>query len=163
MKKGFSMPRYWILSMSEDNYEIARTQGLIGLAERHKTAMQKLAIGDIMTFYIGKKKVDSLPNDPAGKVQRFRGMARVTGDAFESNDLIWHVREGELFPHRRKVEFLADGSAEVRPLIARLSFVTNTAFWALPFRKGYAEVPQKDFDTIHEAMAVASEHSSTPS
>jgi predicted RNA-binding protein len=159
MKKGLSMPRYWILCMSEDNYEIARTQGLIGLAERHKVAIQKLAIGDMMTFYISKKKVDSPPNDPADKVQQFRGMARVTGDAFESNDLIWHVREGEIFPHRRQVEFLAGGSAEARPLIERLSFVTNTSYWALPFRKGYVEVTQKDFDTIHEALAVGSEHS----
>jgi predicted RNA-binding protein len=159
MKKGFFMPRYWILCMSEDNYEIARKEGLIGLAERHKTAMQKLAIGDMMTFYISKKQVDSPSDDPMHKVQRFCGMARVTSDAFESNDLIWHVREGEIFPHRRKVEFLADGSAEARPLIGRLSFVTNTAFWALPFRKGYVDVPQKDFDTIHEAMAVGSQHS----
>jgi predicted RNA-binding protein len=152
------MPRYWILCMSEDNYEIARTQGLIGLAERHKVAIQKLAIGDMITFYISKKKVDSLPNDPADKVQQFRGMAGVTGDAFESNDLIWHVREGEIFPHRREVEFLADGRAEARPLIPRLSFVTNTAFWGLPFRKGYEEVTQKDFETIREALAVGSRH-----
>jgi hypothetical protein len=141
--------------MSEDNYKIARTQGLIGLAERHKAAMQKLAIGDIMTFYISKKKVDSPPNDPANKVQQFRGMARVTGDAFESNELIWHVREGEIFPHRREVEFLADGSAEARTLITHLSFVTNPAFWALPFRKGYVEVTQKDFDMIHGAMGAS--------
>jgi predicted RNA-binding protein len=152
------MPRYWILCMSEDNYEIARTQGLIGLAERHKTAMRRLAIGDMMTFYISKKKVDSLPNDPANKVQQFREVARVTGDAFESNDLIWHVREGEIFPHRRQVEFLADGRVEARSLIPRLAFITNTAFWALPFRKGYVEITQKDFETIHKAMAVGSEH-----
>jgi predicted RNA-binding protein len=158
MTKGFSMPRYWILCMSEDNYEIARTQGLIGLAEQHKIAMQKLAIGDMMGFHISKKKVDSPPNDPAHKVQQFRGIARVTSDAFESNDLIWHVRDGEIFPHRRKIEFLADGSAEARPLIERLSFVTNMTFWTLPFRKGYVDVPQQDFETIHEAMAVGSEH-----
>ncbi len=61
------MPRYWILCMSEDNYEIARTQGLIGLAERHKIAMRKFVIGDMMTFYISKKKVDSPVNDSAHK------------------------------------------------------------------------------------------------
>jgi predicted RNA-binding protein len=122
--------------MSEENYMIARTQGLIGLAERHKTAMQKLAIGNMMTFYISKKKVDSPPNDPPDKVQQFRGMARVTGDRFESNDLIWHVREEEIFPHRRKVEFLADGCAEARPLIARLSFVTNRHFGRCRSGKG---------------------------
>jgi predicted RNA-binding protein len=158
MMKECSMPRYWILCMSEDNYVIAMQHGLIGLAERHKVAMQKLALGDMLTFYISKKKVDSLPNDPAEKVQQFRGLARVTGEAFESNDLIWHVREGEIFPHRRQVEFLADRSAEARPLIERLSFVTNTSFWALPFRKGYVEVTQKDFDTVCEALAAGSEY-----
>jgi predicted RNA-binding protein len=146
------MPRYWILCMSEDNYEIAKKQGLIGMAERQRWATQKIATGDMLTFYISKKTVDSPPNDPAHKVQQFRGIARVTGEAFESNELIWHVREGEIFPHRRQVEFLADASAEAKPLINKLSFVTNTAFWALPFQKGYVEIAQRDFETIQEAM-----------
>ena len=76
----------------------------------------------------------------------------MTGEAFESNELIWHVREGEIFPHRRRVEFLTDASTEARPLINRLLFVTNTAFWALPFQKGYVEIAQKDFRTLQEAM-----------
>jgi predicted RNA-binding protein len=153
------MPRYWILCMSEDNYKIAKRQGLIGMAERQRRAMQKIATGDMLTFYISKKTVDSPANDRARKVQQFRGTARVTSEAFESNELIWHIREGEIFPHRRNVVFLADASAAARPLINKLSFITNTAFWALPFQKGYVEIPQKDFDTIHEAMEIGSEHS----
>ena len=52
----------------------------------------------------------------------------------------------------RAVEFLADGRAEVRPLIEKLSFVTNTLYWALPLRKGYVEITLKDFETIQAAM-----------
>lgn len=146
------MPWYWILCMSEDNYEIAKRQGLIGMAERQRRAIQKIATGDMLTFYIGKKTVDFPPNDPAHKVQQFRGIARVTGEAFESNELIWHIREGEIFPHRRQVEFLADGSAGARPLIDKLSFVTSTTYWALPFQKGYVEISSKDFATIQAAL-----------
>jgi predicted RNA-binding protein len=146
------MPRYWILCMSEDNYEIARKQGLIGMAERQRRAIQTIATGDMLTFYVSKKTVDSPPNDPTHKVQQFRGTARVTGEAFESNELIWHVREGEIFPHQRRVEFLTDTSTEARPLISKLSFVTNTAFWALPFQKGYVEIAPSDFQTLEEAM-----------
>ena len=153
------MPRYWILCMSEDNYAIAKSQGLIGMAERQRRAIQKIATGDMLAFYISKKMVDSSPNDPAHRVQQFRGTARVTGDAFESNELIWHVREGEIFPHRRQVEFLTDTSAGVRPLIDKLSFVTNTMYWALPFQKGYVEITQKDFETIQQAMEVRPEDS----
>src|SRR6266487_3631051 len=98
------MARYWILSMSEDNYNIAKDRGLIGMSERSRPAIQKIAVGDLIIFYISKKHVDSLPNDPAERVQQFRGIAQVTGKPFESNDLIWHVRESELFPFRRKVE-----------------------------------------------------------
>jgi predicted RNA-binding protein len=73
------MAQYWILCMSEDNYEIARKQGLIGMAERQRRAIQKLATGDMLTFYVSQKTVDSPPNDPAHKVQQFRGIARITG------------------------------------------------------------------------------------
>jgi hypothetical protein len=66
--------------------------------------------------------------------------------------LIWHVREAEIFSHRRKVEFLSDASTEARPLINKLSFVTNTAFRALLFQKGYVEIAQRDFQTLREAM-----------
>ena len=144
------MPRYWILCMSEDNYEIAKQQGLIGMAERQRRAIQKITTGDMLTFYISKKKVDSPPNDPAHKVQQFRGTAQVTSEAFESIDLVWHVREGGIFPHRRKVDFISDTSAQASSLIDKLSFVANTAYWALPFQKGYVEITQKDFETIQQ-------------
>jgi predicted RNA-binding protein len=149
------MPRYRILCMSEDNYQIAKEQELIGMSERARAAIHKIAIGDMITFYISRKKVDSRYNDPAQKVQQFRGIARVNGDAVKSNDLIWHVRGEEIFPHRRKVEFLFDGQADARPLIDKLSFVTNAAFWALPFQKGSVEVTERDFEIIQRAMGNA--------
>jgi predicted RNA-binding protein len=122
------------------------------MAERQRRALQKIATGDMLTFYISKKSVDSPPNDPAHKVQQFRGIARVIGEAFESDELIWHVREGEIFPHRRQVKFLADGSVGARPFIDKLSFVTNTTYWALPFQKGYVEISPKDCATIQAAL-----------
>jgi predicted RNA-binding protein len=146
------MPRYWILCMSEDNYVIAKQHGLIGMSERAGKAMQHIGLGDMMTFYINRKTVDSTANDPATKIQQFWGIARVRGEPFESDDLIWHIRDSEIFPHRRAVEFLSDAKADVRPLIEKLSFVTNTMYWALPLRKGYVEITPKDFETIQAAM-----------
>jgi predicted RNA-binding protein len=152
MTKGFSMPRYWMLCMSEDNYEIAKQHGLIGMSERAGKAIHHIGVGDMITLYINRKTVDSAPNDPAAKVQQFRGIARVSGEAFESDDVIWHVRDSEIFPYRRAVEFLSDAKADVRPLIEKLSFVTNTMYWALPLRKGYVEITPKDLETIQATM-----------
>jgi hypothetical protein len=79
------------------------------MSERAGKAMQHIGLGDMVTFYIKRKTVDSAPSDPAAKVQQFRGMARVSGEAFESNDVIWHVRDSEIFPYRRAVEFVSEG------------------------------------------------------
>jgi predicted RNA-binding protein len=147
------MPRHWILCMSEDNYQIAKQHGLIGMSERAGKAMQHIGLGDMITFYINRKAVDAPPNDPAAKVQQFRGIARVSGEPFKSDDVIWHIRDSEIFPYRRAVEFLSDAKADVRPMIEKLSFVTNTMYWALPLRKGYVEITPKDFETIQGAMA----------
>jgi predicted RNA-binding protein len=148
------MPHYWILCMSEDNYMVAKQHGLIGMSERAGKTVHRIRMGDMATFYISRKRVDSDPTGPAAKVQQFRGIAKVIGEAFESNDLIWNIREGELFPHRRPVEFVSDMSASVRPLIEKLSFVTNTMYWALPLRRGYVEITAKDLATIQAAMEV---------
>jgi hypothetical protein len=51
--------------MSEDNYLIAKEQGLIGMSERSRKAIHQIGIGDMIVFYIHRKKVDSPPNDPA--------------------------------------------------------------------------------------------------
>jgi hypothetical protein len=76
------MPKYWIRCMSEDNDLIAQQQELIGLSERARTAIHKIAIGDMVAFHINKKKVDSLPNDPAQKVQPEAAKDQIIGSAW---------------------------------------------------------------------------------
>lgn len=44
------MPHYWILCMSEDNYEIARKQRLIGMSERAGKAIHYIGLGYMITF-----------------------------------------------------------------------------------------------------------------
>src|SRR4029453_12187481 len=105
-----------ILCISEDNYEIARAHGLIGMSERAAHAIHRISVGDMITFYINLKNVDSDHHDPVAQVRQFRGIARVSGEAFESNDVIWHVRRSEIFPNRRLVEFISDIKVNVRPL-----------------------------------------------
>jgi predicted RNA-binding protein len=136
---------------------IARQHGLIGVSEQAKVVIHKIATGDIITFYLSRKKVDSPPNDLSQRVRQFRGIARVTGGPFESDNPIWQVRGTEIFPYRRSIEFLSDARTDVGSLIEKLSFVTNTTFWALPLRKGYVEITLNDFETIQKAMKTGSD------
>jgi hypothetical protein len=84
-------------SQLSSNYMIARQHGLIGVSEQAKVVIHKIATGDIITFYLSRKKVDSPPNDLSQRVRQFRGIARVTGEPFESDNPIWQVRGTEIF------------------------------------------------------------------
>ena len=68
------------------------------------------------------------------------------------NDVIWHVKPGELFPYRRQVEFLTDAIGDGRSLLKDLSYLTKKIPWALPLRNGYVEITRRDFDRIQSAL-----------
>jgi hypothetical protein len=68
--------------MVEENYLIAKERGLIGMSRGARRVGQQISIGDLLIFYISKKRIDSPSSDLRQKVQRFRGVARVSGDAF---------------------------------------------------------------------------------
>jgi hypothetical protein len=68
------MPHYWILCLSEDNYEIARAHGLIGMSERAGKAIRGLDVGDMLTFYINRKEIDSPPTTPRRRFCNSEGL-----------------------------------------------------------------------------------------
>jgi predicted RNA-binding protein len=138
--------------MVEENYLIARRLGIIGLSQRAKSGIEKISTGDIIIFYISKKKTDSPSNDHSQRIRQFHGIARVSSTAFTSNDILWPVKGSKIYPYRVKVEFLSDASVDAKPLIEKLSFVRNTLYWALPLQKGYEEISPKDFELIQAAM-----------
>jgi ketosteroid isomerase-like protein len=72
-------------------------------------------------FCLNHKKVNSAPQDSEAKAQQFRGITRECGEAFESNDLIWHIREGKIRSYRRPVEFVSDVGDGIWPRI--LAFI----------------------------------------
>jgi hypothetical protein len=87
--------------MTEDNYLVAKERGLIGMSWAARRAIEQMNIGDIIIFYLSKKSIDSPQNDPAQRVQQFRGIAKMAGEAFESDEVIWPARGGRVFPYRR--------------------------------------------------------------
>lgn len=143
------MPKYWIICMSEDNFEISKQHNLIGMRESKKIDLDKMQVGDEVVFYVPKKTIDSSSSDPANKIQAFKGIAEITSETFSSDESIWKPLGNDIFPHRKKVKFLeTDLNVPIRPLIEKLSFVTNTAWWALPLRRGYVEIEESDLELI---------------
>ena len=58
-------------------------------------------------------------------------------------------------PFRIDIDYLRSDQAQhtsIRPLIDRLSFITNKTKWGAKFRFGFLEIPIKDFGIIYKAM-----------
>jgi len=140
--------------MSEDNFEISKQHNLIAMRESKKTDIDKMKVGDVVVFYIPKKAIDSSSSNEASKIQTFQGIAKITSETFSSDEPIWRTLDNDTFPHRKKIEFIDTAlNTPIRPLIERLSFVTNTAWWALPLRRGYVEINRTDLDVIRESAS----------
>jgi hypothetical protein len=58
----------------------------------------------------------------------------------------------EFHPWRRQVEWKPLAEAEIRPLIGRLAFILDKSHWGSPFRFGFLQISQADFEIIQEAM-----------
>lgn len=140
--------RTFILSYSRDNYDVAREVGVIGFPTREKKALALLAPGDRVLFYVSKETVKSTGGKEA--VQRFLGSAEVVGDYYLDDKTIFKIRDGEIYPHRYKIKMVrADLDVPIKAIYEDLSFVTNTLYWGLPLRKGWALGDDNDWRLVH--------------
>ena len=147
------MTNYWILCVSQDNLEISIKHQMIAMGEYRKKVIERMEIGDVIVFYVAKKKIDSPKNDRTQAVRCFRGIAKIAGPALESNDVIWRTKSIEIFPYRRKVEFLDTSlNVPIKPLISKLSFIKNPAYWGIAFQRGYTKIKEQDVELIKKSQ-----------
>ncbi len=57
-----------------------------------------------------------------------------------------------LVPFRRNIAFAPARDAPIEPLLEHLSFIKVKRRWGYPFRRGYFEIPERDFKTSAKAM-----------
>ena len=82
-------------------------------------------------------------------LQQFTALGVVAGDEPYQVEMTADFR-----PWRVAVDFLPSEPTAARPLVGRLSFVTDPGRWGLPFRRGLFEIGRADFLTIAAAMGV---------
>ncbi len=115
------MVKYWILSVSEENWEIIRRKNIYGAPESKgfKPVMELVKSGDIVLFYIKKKGSRRL----GGK---FVGAFRVASGWYREEKPLWpdETREGKVkYPWRVKLEPIKLGVADFKELVPKLKFI----------------------------------------
>ena len=134
--------RYWIVVASKDHVRSGIAEGIAQACHGKALPLQRMNKGDFVIYYSGKQTL--------GKpeiCQEFTALGKVKDDS------IYEVQLSDNFcPSRRNIEFYQSKDVSILPLINDLNFIQNKKSWGYPFRFGFLEINQYDFDLISTQM-----------
>ena len=134
--------KYWILVASKDHVKNGIAQGIAQACHGKAAPLKRMKKGDFVIYYSGKQTLGK-----PDKCQEFTALGKVIDDE------IYQFQVSEDFcPTRRNIAFLESQDTSILPLIADLVFINNKKSWGYPFRFGFFEINQHDFDLISSKM-----------
>ncbi|GGE70437.1 EVE domain-containing protein [Pedobacter psychrotolerans] len=134
--------KYWILVASKDHVKNGIAQGIAQACHGKAAPLKRMKKGDFVIYYSGKQTLGR-----PDKCQEFTALGKVIDDE------IYQFQVSEDFcPTRRNIAFLESQDTSILPLIADLVFINNKKSWGYPFRFGFFEINQHDFDLISSKM-----------
>ncbi len=139
------MSRCWINTVSREHVLWGVEGGYTQADHGKNTRLRRLAPGDTLAFYSPRTQMRG--GEP---LQEFTALATVTGEEVFQVEMT-----PDFHPWRLAVTFHAVTPAPIKPLLPRLSFITDKQRWGYPFRRGLFEVDADDMAVIREALTGA--------
>ena len=135
---------YWIGVVSRSHVQIGVKGGFIQLNHGKKAPLQKFRTGDGLVMYSPRTSY------PDGEpLQSFTAIGTIA-----SAEVYQVEMSPDFKPYRVNVHFSACREAPIKPLLEKLSFITNKTHWGAAFRFGQLRIPARDFALIAHAMGV---------
>ena len=115
------MPKYWIIAVSEDNWEIIKKENVYGAPETSgvRSLIQLIEPGDVVIFYVkikGSKKLGG----------KFVGAYEVISSWYREDKPLWpdEVKEDKVkYPWRIKLKPIKLGVVNFKELVPKLKFI----------------------------------------
>ena len=134
--------KYWVASVSKEHTTRGVDGSFIQVCHGKQAPLKRMKKGDQLLVYSSKITMEG--NE---KCQSFTAIGQVTGDE------VYAFRMTENFePFRRDIAFRDCEAVSIMPLIPDLDFITNKKSWGYPFRFGFFEISEKDFNLIASKM-----------
>jgi hypothetical protein len=134
--------KYWIIVASKDHVKKAVAAGIAQVCHGKSSPLKRMKKGDLAVYYSGKQTMGQ-----PDKCQEFTALGKVIDDE------IYQFQVSEDFcPSRRNIEFEQCKDTSILPLIDDLDFIKNKKSWGYPFRFGFFEINQHDFNLISSQM-----------
>lgn len=134
--------KYWIIVASKDHVISGVEQGIAQACHGKVAPLRRMQKGDFVIFYSGK-----LTMGKPVKCQEFTAIGKVKDD-----DIYPFRMTADFCPFRRNVEFLESEAVSILPLIGALEFIPDKKSWGFPFRFGFFEIGENDFELISSKM-----------
>jgi hypothetical protein len=134
--------KYWIAAISKEHTERGVKGSFIQVCHGKQVPLNRMRKGDFLLVYSSKLSMEG-----SEKCKAFTAFGKV------SDDEVYSFQMTESFkPFRRNIEFFECEETSILPLIDDLEFISNKKCWGYPFRFGFFEVMEKDFDLITSKM-----------
>lgn len=144
---------YWIVTITLDNLDLAKEHGVVGVPGKRRRLISKMAEGDIIVFYVSKKKAGS--QDYKHTVSEFGPIMQVVGKVYHDDDPMWHSKGDETYPWRRRITLILDASVKAANVVRRLSFIQDKPRWGLFFVTGVREISRDDYEILRKEIEQA--------
>ena len=136
------MPRFWIAVASHEHVKKAIAGGFAQLCHGKAAPLRRLQAGDWLAYYS--------PTELFGEKAPYRWFTAI--GTCKAGKPYQFAMGSDFTPWRRDIAYVTAQPAPIAPLIEQFSFVTNRKQWGLPFRRGFFEIPEADFQLIAQAM-----------
>ncbi|MDB5157802.1 MAG: hypothetical protein JWR50_2509 [Mucilaginibacter sp.] len=134
--------RYWITVVSKDHLANGIAGGFMQANHGKAGPLKRMKAGDWVIFYSPKQTFKG--NEVC---QSFTAIGQVADD-----QVYQHKMSDDFIPFRRNVKFYKSTETPIAPLINELDFIPNKTSWGYPFRFGFFEIGEHDFELIKAEM-----------
>ncbi|RZJ48081.1 MAG: EVE domain-containing protein [Flavobacterium sp.] len=134
--------KYWIIVASKDHVKNGIAEGIAQTCHGKASPLKRMKRNDFIIYYSGKQTLGK-----PEKCQEFTAIGQV------KDEEVYQFQMSEDFcPFRRNITFFEHQDISIVPLINYLQFIQNKQSWGYPFRFGFFEINQHDFDLISSQM-----------
>jgi hypothetical protein len=134
--------RFWLAVASADHARRGRELGVMQVGHGKGGPLKRPRAGDGVVYYS--------PTVALGGKERLQAFTNI---GVVADERVYQADMGGGFrPFRRDVKFVEATEASILPLLDALELTRGKRNWGYPFRFGFLEITQRDFDTIAAAM-----------
>lgn len=134
--------KYWIIVASKDHVKTGVAEGIAQACHGKVSPLKRMRKGDFVVYYSGKQSFGK-----PEKCQEFTAIGTVKDD-----DVYPFQITADFCPFRRNIDFFESVDISILPLINNLDFIQNKKSWGYPFRFGFFEIKEYDFNLISSLM-----------